>query len=163
MIKSKRLELRPLLASDFPDLLAMYQEPDSNKYIRPLRGKTPAEYEDFLALKLKNNRLDKGWFFTVLSADNKIIGSANFNFFEALQLEHIGVHLKRDSWSKGYGSEIVQALLKFARSQGRSEVFALVEEGNHYSQRMLEKCGLKFKENRLLSGDHLKIYSAQLL
>lgn len=158
MIETERLFLRPLEQEDFPSLLRMYQEPDSNKFIRPLRGKTEAEYLSFLNLKLSNNSKAKGYFLTVLNENQEVQGTANFNFFEPLQLEHIGVHLMRHAWGFGYGTEIIKALVKFAESKGRNEIHALVEKGNYPSVKMLEKSGLSFSKNLILSGDHLMLY-----
>jgi len=158
MIETERLFLRPLEQEDFPCLLRMYQEPDSNKFIRPLRGKTAAEYQSFLNLKLSNNSKANGYFLTVLDNNQEVLGTANFNYFEPLQLEHIGVHLMRNAWGCGYGTEIIKALLKFAESKGRTEIHALVEKGNHPSVKMLEKSGLSFSKNLILSGDQLMLY-----
>tara|TARA_Y100000589_G_C26887189_1_gene520516 strand:- start:74 stop:574 length:501 start_codon:yes stop_codon:yes gene_type:complete len=161
MIKSERCQFRLLSTTDFPAVLAMYAELDSNKYIRPLREKTTEEYQIFLEGKVKNNQREQGYFFSVF-AEEVFIGTANFNYFEALKLEHVGVHLARSAWGKGYGTEILTRLKSLAQEQGRREIHALVEEGNKASIRMLEKSGFDLKDRLYLKGDQLRIYKAIL-
>ncbi|WP_421753038.1 GNAT family N-acetyltransferase [Croceimicrobium sp.] len=161
MINSERCQFRLLSREDFPAILAMYAEPDSNKYIRPLREKSLEEYQVFLEAKVKNNQRGQGYFFSVFAAE-AFIGTANFNYFEALKLEHVGVHLARAAWNKGYGTEILIRLKDLALEQGRNEIHALVEEGNKASISMLEKSGFDLKDRLYLKGDQLRIYKAIL-
>ena len=41
MISTSRTQIRPLKENDFELLISMYLEPKSNKYIAPLRNKSP--------------------------------------------------------------------------------------------------------------------------
>lgn len=158
MIESSRLRFKLLEETHFPHLLAMYAEPDSNKYIRPLRNKTLEEYQEFFRFKLEQNQAELGFFWSVFDAEGSLIGTANFNHFAPFDIEHVGVHLSRRFWSQGYGTEIVETLLNYAHQAGRKEVHALVEHGHSASIRMLEKAGMRYLNQRENSGDTLLIY-----
>lgn len=158
MIQSPRLSYQLLEEAHFPHLLKMYAEPDSNKYIRPLRNKTLEEYQAFFEFKIEQNRAKLGFFWAVFDEAGDLIGSANFNHFPPFNIEHVGVHLSRQVWGKGYGTEIVKALLDYAQAEGRKEVHALVEEEHKASIRMLEKAGMQYLRQKENQGDSLLIY-----
>lgn len=161
MISTKRLQFQLLEPDHFPEILAMYAEPETNKYIRPLRGKSKEEYLKFFRFKMEQNEQGLGYFWVVLKKDGSFLGTANFNHFSPFEVEHVGVHLARAFWSRGYGTEIVEALLQFAKSEGRNVVHALVQEGHDASLQMLNKAGMQFKEKRENAGDILHIYQKQ--
>lgn len=140
----------------------MYAEKDSNLYIRPLREKDSSEYPKFLQTKLDQNEKGEGYFWTVRQKDGSFIGTANFNFFELLSIEHCGVHLSRNAWGQGYGTEILTGIRDFAKSIGRQRINALVEEGNLASRRMLEKSGFNLLERQIVKGDSLLIYTQSI-
>jgi [ribosomal protein S5]-alanine N-acetyltransferase len=142
--------------------LEMYLEEDSNLYIAPLRDKSANQYREFLESKLDFNHRGAGYFFTVISEEGQCIGTANFNRFAALDIEHIGIHLKRAFWAQGYASEVLRALIEFAKTQDRKEIHALVEEEHKVSIAMIEKLGFSLKTKKILKGDFLRIYRLKL-
>ncbi len=159
---SERVEFKLLDYSDIESLITMYHEKDSNKYIRPLRNKTDQEYREFLEMKIRRNREGEHYFWALYTKDNQFLGSANLNYFTPFKLEHVGVHLSRNFWSQGYASGIINAILEFARTLGRAEIYALVEEGHLASIRLMEKCGLQQIGQRESNGDLLRIYKKEL-
>lgn len=163
MIRTSRCYFELLSTHDFEEIMAMYAEKDSNLYIRPLREKDPQDYPDFLRLKQKQNEAQQGYFWTVRLNDGTFIGTANFNFFELLAIEHCGVHLSRTIWGQGYGTEILGGIRSFAKNKGRQGLNALVEEGNTASRRMLEKAGFKLSDKQIIKGDSLMIYTQTLV
>lgn len=161
-IYSKRAELYSLKEEDFDELLAMYQEPDSNKFIPPLRDKTPAEQLAFLQLKITQNNANNGlgtWSIRTKTTQ-QLIGTANVNEFPALDFVHLGIHLSRSIWGEGYATEIMHALKDYAFNTLKLEtVHAVVSLEHHASRRMLEKAGLLYKEDVLLGNEVVAIYA----
>jgi len=50
-LHTKRTTLTPLKQEDFQDIIQIYLEPDSNKFIPPLQNKSAEEYQVFLQKK----------------------------------------------------------------------------------------------------------------
>ena len=61
IIYTERTISKPLTKEDISTLIAMYVEPDSNKYIKPLRGKTTRYFNYFLNTKLAQNKNTVGF------------------------------------------------------------------------------------------------------
>ncbi|TXC75642.1 GNAT family N-acetyltransferase [Luteibaculum oceani] len=61
LFSTERCIVKPLQKEDFPEILEMYQELDSNKYVPPLKDKTPEEHLAFLELKIGNNEKELGF------------------------------------------------------------------------------------------------------
>ncbi|MCR9153616.1 MAG: GNAT family N-acetyltransferase [Bacteroidetes bacterium] len=162
MIKTERLFMRYMDQSDFPELLEMYFEEDSNKFIRPLRGKSRDEYLSFLASKLEKNKEQGHFFLAILNEEEKIMGTANLNYFAALDIEHVGVHLKRAYWSQAYGTEVLKGLIQLASKEGRKKIFALVQKGNLASEAMMRKCGFELEKEEVLEGDLLRVFALRI-
>jgi len=162
MIQSPRCHFVPIIDRHFPEVIAMYGELDSNKYIRPIRELHPDKYVAFLQSKVKLHQSGEGYFWSVFNREHGFIGTANFNQFASLNIEHVGIHLSRSIWGQGFGKEIGEALCRFAKSAGRSVVHAIIEEGNLASIRIFEGLGFRLHERKEISGDDLRIYKLDL-
>ena len=139
----------------------MYLEPDSNKFIPPLRNKSPEEYKDFLSGKIKNNNNSEGLGFWAVRTkeNNRLIGTANLNRLKVLNLVHTGIHLRRADWNKGFASEIISELLDYGFNTLKlSEIHGICSSGHIVSEKMLIKAGLVFQETILLNGEAAGIY-----
>lgn len=62
---TQRTILTPLSRSDFDDVLKMYSEPDTFKYIAPLLGKTKEEYINFLESRIAQIKSGVGYHWAV--------------------------------------------------------------------------------------------------
>lgn len=164
MIKTKRCLIRPLEEKDFDVLIDMYQEPDSNKYVGPLRDKTIEFYRSFLDNKRFLNNEDLG-FFTVLSRDKKgeVIGTVNVNIFKLLDLPQVGIHLRRKYWRQSYATELMEALLEYAKAEKPwEEIYGIFEADNQASQSLMNKFDFEPKKRTDIQGISIEIYSKSL-
>jgi len=161
ILETERTILSPLKEEDFQAIISMYLEPDSNKFIPPLQNKSAEEYQDFLQKKILKNDHPKGhgvWVIR-LKETQEFIGTANLNLLEALQLTHLGAHLARATWGKGYATEVLHSLSHYGlKTLELSAVHALVEEQNHASKNMLKKIGMSYFETIELYGTQVMLY-----
>ena len=150
----------PLNQEDFDALVEMYLEPDSNKYVSPLRDKSTEFYREFLARKLLKNETSVGFWVVKSKLTKEILGTINLNFLEAMDGHHIGCHLKREHWNKGFATELLTRLLTHGKKEkSLDRIYGLVEKDNLISKRLLKKIGLYLQEEKELLGSILEIYS----
>jgi RimJ/RimL family protein N-acetyltransferase len=159
MINTQRTVIKPLNEEDIPAIIEMYAEPDSNKYIAPLVGKSVNEYTVFLQNKIETNKGDLG-FWSVFSKDSNVfIGTVNLNQFAKLNVIHIGCHLKREYWNQEYGFELMEALINYGFEERKLDfIYAIIEEGHVVSNKLFDSLGFKFKEKRNIDGSDLGFY-----
>lgn len=78
---------------------------------------------------------------------NEIIGSVNLNFFQPLTLTHIGCHLKKEFWNKGFASEILKTIIEYVfNERGLEEIHGIVEVDNRVSKKLMKKFRFQFKK-----------------
>jgi RimJ/RimL family protein N-acetyltransferase len=160
-LQTERTILTPLKEEDFKDIVQMYLEPDSNKFIPPLQDKNAADYQAFLQKKItKNNHPQGHGLWTIRrKGSNEFIGTTNLNILELLQLTHLGAHLVRSAWGKGYATEVLSTLRDYALQILKlTEIHALLDEQNHASKNILAKIGMHYVETIELHGIKAAIY-----
>ncbi|MFT5858239.1 MAG: ribosomal-protein-alanine N-acetyltransferase [Flavobacteriaceae bacterium] len=163
ILSTPRTLCRPLCEADFEAILKMYAEPDSHKFVAPLKGKSIEEYRAFLTKKLENNESDVGFWSIFLVESNELIGTANLNRFQNTEMYHIGCHLKRSWWGQGYAYEVLTELRDFGfNSQNLTEIYGIIEKEHTVSAQLMQKMGFKLFEERTLDGSQLHFFRSSI-
>ena len=158
-MKTERTQITPLQKIHFDDVLKMYFEKDTWKFISPHAGKDLNYYKQFLKSKVEKNKTENG-FWAVYHIDGDFIGTINLNQFMDEPIIHMGVHLRRDYWGQGYATELMERLLLYAFDERKlKEVYAVVVEENEASRIIFEKLGFKIKETRKINEERLLFYA----
>ncbi len=148
---------------DIEEVLSMYQEKDSNKYIAPLLDKSELFYRRFLTNKILANKESPSFWVVRNRADQSLIGTINLNKFATSQYYHIGCHLRREAWNKGFANELMLELLEYAKKEKQlNAVHGIFEKEHFVSQRLLIKLGFKAYESRWVDGKELSVYRLNL-
>ena len=150
ILHTQRTTIIPLSASDIPEILEMYHEPDSNTFIAPLLNKTDDYYREFLSTKITNNEREIG-FWVVRDTRTKVfMGTVNLNQFADTDMVHIGCHLKKALWGKGYAFELMTCLRDYGINQRKLDAIHGVLNAKHsVSKKLLEKLSFQpFEEQR---------------
>jgi len=143
---AKRTVLLPLSEHDFEDILKMYQEPDSAKFIAPLRTKGEAFFRGFLQQKIISNQEEVGFWVVRHKETNAFIGTGNLNLFSLKDVTHVGCHLSTKFWGNGFGYEVMNRLKHYGIDDLELEaVHGFVEEG-HAASKAIMKMGFKLIE-----------------
>lgn len=160
-LQTERTILSPLKEGDFKNIIEMYFEPDSNKFVPPLQNKSVAEYQALLQQKLLKNDQPKGHgIWTIREKDSEeFIGTANLNIQKTLQIRHLGAHLARAAWGKGYATEVLLRLKDYALDDLHLESISALVDSQHYnSKKMLTKIGMQYFETIELYAAQIEIY-----
>lgn len=146
-IKTQRLVLEPLKASDLKQYIALGQDAEVMRYIRGGEARSLAlEVEDFekRLTRARSSALcnysvcDKktGEFLGIALIDHPSDDDWN-------HLIHIGYRFHKKHWGQGYASETVTALCGFAQVLKLPYLHAFVDENNEASLRALYKNGFE--------------------
>lgn len=144
---TQRAFVRPIVGDDIECLLEMYQEPESNKFIPPLVDRTEEEYREILNGKIANNEREIGFWTVWDKSNNHLIGTLNLYYSNEFNVEHIGLHLNKLYWGKGFGKELMEALLNYGFNVRQlSEIHAIINHDHIVSQHLFTKLGFTLKE-----------------
>lgn len=89
--------------------------------------------------------------------DGKLVGICNLgDFVESSRRGEVGYDIKKSEWNKGYATEAIKMLVKFALcDMNLNRVEAFITPGNDGSVRVLEKCGF-IREGLVRERDFMK-------
>ena len=156
---TERTTIIPLIESDIPEILEMYLEPDSFKYITPHKDKTREYYQVFLQGKIAANKKVLGFWSVRLHATNEFLGTVNLNQFQDSEITHVGCHLKSVAWNKGFATELMKELIKYGFEVRKLKaIHGIVEEGNLISAKLMKRLGFDFLEELIDKEVKLNIY-----
>jgi RimJ/RimL family protein N-acetyltransferase len=145
-ITTERLILKPTKQSDFDDLFALRSDPDVMKYTE--QGvQTKKDVQKFLDITVP---YQKKYGHDICSVFEKssgaFVGQAGLfrtsNIDEQSDIE-IGFSLHKKYWGKGYGTELVRALIQWGFEHlSVTKLVAFTDPKNSASHRVLQKCGM---------------------
>ncbi|MEZ4924195.1 MAG: GNAT family N-acetyltransferase [Crocinitomicaceae bacterium] len=158
-IITQRCELIPYEESHIPDILKMFREPDSNKFIQPLKDGGEEFWMEKLRSNLKKNEeLLQIW--CVYHLENKdFVGTMNLNEFADTGLDQLGLHLSRKYWGQGYGYELCLPLIEHAWKVRKLDALHwLYEKEHHVSGKLAKKLGFEPYSEIEKDGCELFVY-----
>ena len=151
--------------------LEKYDETDEDLYSRLVfneetmkmnlgRVFTEEEAQMFFRAVLEMNATESclGYYKVLISREGKItyigMGAINYNEkYEAVEIEYM---LLLEYWNQGYGTELVEILIKMVSdARVSSSIIAISDPANSYSQRILVKKGFEFVKRYLNSDGEL--------
>lgn len=159
ILHTERTILRPLSKNDFDDVLGMYHEPDSNKYIPHLSGLSDEAYCAFLHSKIEANGLQVGFWAVRDRWNGQFIGTVNLNTYRDSSLSHIGCHLSRKFWNQGFAFELLSVLRNYGIEDLKlPHIHGIFSPDHRISQALMLKLGFAPWEEPTLVLKDAKIY-----
>lgn len=154
-LETKRLELVPLLPYQLrlwvEDIPALERGLRCSYQSEPMEGVFLEIVKNQLAVteKNRNDYLWHSFWFLIRKTDRVVVGSADFKDVPNTKREvEIGYGLGKEFERKGYMTEAVQAMCRWAMEQEKvSHVIAETDIDGFASQRLLQRCGF-VEENR---------------
>jgi len=162
-LHTPRLILRPWSPEDAERLLVILQEPELFRFF-PRTDSWPREKaEKYIAHHLSHwQERGYGHWAVVTTADGDLVGWNGLEYVPELAETEVAYLLSRAAWGKGYATEAAQAALTFGFTMcGLEKIVGLTHPENIASERVLEKCGLKFIDQLCLWGIQLHRYGME--
>lgn len=141
-----RLIVRPFVAADAPLLVALFADPQVHRFVddgQPLLPDVAALWVERSAANLE--RFGYGTGAVVERAGGELIGWAGFAR-PGDGSEEVVYGLRRTSWGRGLGKELLAGLVAFARERGIAPVRATVDPDNGTSVHLLRQAGFMLAE-----------------
>lgn len=140
MFESSRLKFRKITLEDAKDIFSWTSDPRINKFvIYPLNKNIEDTINWIKTIKDEDNE-----FLIVEKLTNKVVGSCSLKYSEEYNGYLAGINLSYDSCGKGYGTESILALEKYAKEELKiNEIFGRVFQFNKVSLSMCDKIGYK--------------------
>lgn len=149
VLKTERLVLRPLRASDLDDLFEYTQDEETARYVTWNANQTIEQAEQFLNYVLSN--YDQGkeapWAI-VWKETGKMIGTIDFIhlLLDDNKQTELGYALSRQFWGKGIVTEAVARVMAYGFEELKLErIQARCMEQNIGSARVMEKVGMTYE------------------
>ena len=126
---------------------------DVMRYIRPV--KTKEESEAYLVEELEKYKIypEAGRWAVDEKSSGKFAGSFAFIPIEGSQDMQLGYALLKESWGKGYATELMAEGIKYVFAQtSLKEIYGVTESANIASQKVLLKTGFSL-EKKFFEGE----------
>ena len=143
MIKTKRLLLRPATQGDLPFVLNLFSRSETNRYSAYADISTPEEAKRLFDAFLAPGSPTHFRLIADLRGTGEAIGTLGLHSYsETNRRAELGYDLLREHWGKGYTTEAVEGLLRYAFEELKlNRVEATTDPENAASVRVLEKTG----------------------
>ena len=153
LFKTERLGFRLVTEGDF-DYLLMLSTADPKTW-----SSDSKEIEETIKNDIKHfSEKGYGAFLVFDIESGEFIGRAGFGITESGETE-VGYVLHKKFWGKGYASEAVAILLKYAREHIDVDyIIAYADVGNIGSTRVMEKCGMSYYKTDIAKGIECRFY-----
>ena len=145
-LETQRLTIKPSTLEDLDDLYAIQSDPDVMQYIG--QGvRTRSEVSEWLAKAIAHHQKHGFSFCSVFEKESKqLIGQAGLQYLSYDEQQpdiEIGYRLKKQSWGKGYATELTKALIDWGFSNlPIDKLVAVINPANEKSRKVLEKAGM---------------------
>ena len=158
-MQTERTILTMLTKDDYTEILLMYEEPDTFKYIAPLQNKSQEELIIFLDSRIDQVNKGIGYHWVVRRKDDgKFIGLMNLNPIGNSDKIQIGFQLRRKYWNQGFASEVTKRVLEFALDEADLKViYGVFSKRNIVSKKIFERFGFEFEESNMVDNDESSI------
>lgn len=167
-IETDRLKLRRMMTRDANDIFEYASDPEVAKYVTWEHHRSVADSLHFVRMILNSyNRGDPAPWGIVFKENNKLIGTGGYHWW---LIEHgraeIGYAISSRYWNMGIMTEALECMIKFGFEKmllNRIEARCYIK--NTASERVLQKCGMKFegimRESMFVKNEFqdLKLYS----
>ncbi|MBU1008098.1 GNAT family N-acetyltransferase [Candidatus Dependentiae bacterium] len=159
ILQSKRLYFRPFVEGDLEMLYELYSDPDVMKQIKApielfmgnINKKSVKEMLQHFIEDQKKHGFSKWAAFENDTGD--FVGRIGLSSTENHKTAYAGYILHKRHWGKGYSTEAVQAIVKWAFENTNLEAITAATTPEHKASiRVMEKANMRFNQNFTFKG-----------
>ena len=145
-LETERLEVRPFSHADVPRLVEIFADPEVARFVgdgEPIPDEEGHQWVDNSLANLAKHGCGTGA--VIEKASGRLIGWAGIARPPG-DLPELIYGFEKSAWRKGYGRELLAALVEYSHEAGVVPVRATVNSGNSGSIALLEAAGFKLVE-----------------
>jgi RimJ/RimL family protein N-acetyltransferase len=160
LLETERLTMRPITPDDLEWLIEMRTPEAVNRYL----GGTKMQNRESLTKRLPfylecHEKYGFGFCVMTLKENGERIGSSGLQPLENTGEFEVGYNLCEEYWRQGLGYECAIAWLKFGfETAGLDHIVAVAHPDNTGSWRIMEKCGMRFRQTEEHYGFDCVVY-----
>ncbi|OFY82190.1 MAG: hypothetical protein A3F72_08230 [Bacteroidetes bacterium RIFCSPLOWO2_12_FULL_35_15] len=159
-LETERLYLREFTMKDAPLLIELNSDPEVTRYTGDGTVKDIGEAKNILKeIILPQYKNKIGRWAVHLKSNNEFIGWCGLKFIDELKEIDLGYRFFQIHWGKGYGTESAKAVMKYGiQTLKQKNIVGRAAIENYNSIKILEKVGMKFKEEGFEHGEKIVKY-----
>ncbi len=145
MIFGQKIRLRRVEREDIPTFVRWFNDPEVREFLMMYLPMSTAEEEKWFERQLEDRNSDV---FAIETADGVLIGNIGLHDINWRDRRaELGIAIgEKAYWGKGYGSDAIRTLLRFAfQEMNLHRVSLRVREDNARAIRAYEKCGFQLE------------------
>jgi len=162
IINTKRLHLRLLKQTDLAYLVELNNDPEVRQFFpdgTQNKAQTKTRMEELISYYTTNGLPGFAMF---LNESEEFVGRCGFGLDENTEIE-VGYILHKKFWGKGYASEALEGLLKWAKKNIKADyIISFAPEEHIASQRVMQKCGMQHYKKDIAHGTICHFYHIKL-
>ncbi len=149
LIETKRLHLRPVVASDVADLFKIYGDPATNIF-NPAGPYPDIHYAKNVLERWIDHWENSGfgnWTISLRVNPEMIIGFGGLSIlsYADTSINNLGYRFATEAWGKGLATEFSEYAVRYGFEEVKLTEISAVVRGNHLaSQKVLQNIGLRY-------------------
>lgn len=164
ILETDRLMLREIRNEDFDELYRMNSDPEVMKYVGDgtTRNYDQMEKEIDMLMSHYIRKPGLGIWATILKGNKKFVGASGLVYYDNTTEIEIGYRMLKEYWNKGYATEASYGLLNYGFATLKlAKIVSSAHVDNIASQRVMQKIGMKYIDNRVHYGCLQAYYEIQ--
>ncbi len=161
ILTTPRLRLAPMADAHLDGLFEMNRDPEVMRYITG-RPDTRADTQAMIdRVKRRWGEWGFSWWTFFERETGEIVGAGCIQHLrgETANPHEIGWRLRRDRWSRGYGSEAARRMAAFAFDTLQApEIVAVCDPANDGSAHIMKKLGMSYRELQRWQDADIAVY-----
>lgn len=159
IFETERTFLRPFLLEDDADMYELNVDPQVIQFTGDGPFSSQEEARAFIRDYAHYHKYGYGRWAVIRKNDYEFLGWCGLKFHPKTEETDLGFRFKRKYWNQGYATETAKASVYIGFSAyGLSEIIGRAAEKNLASIRVLEKVGMIYSHEMILSGMSARQY-----
>lgn len=148
-LSTSRTTLKLLAPGDFEEILGLFHEPDTFRFIPHLQQKTMEEYQSVLANRLNQIASGIALHWTARTPAGELVGVLNYSPISETDRMQLGFQIRSKFHRQGYATELARAVVHHLRTQQQAGlVYGVCSIEHIASATVLERIGFRLHEQR---------------
>lgn len=162
-METERLRHRKFTMDDLDELIEMRSDRDVQKYIGGQKMQNPESLKKRLEFYISCYEKKLGLHAMIWKETDKIIGWSGLQPLEDSNEIEVSYGMKKEFWGKGIGFETAKFWLDFGfKNLGLERIVAVADKNNIGSWKIMEKLGMKFRNNEEHYGMDCVVYEISM-